>query len=381
MNENTALRMLSAVMEWDLNKSQEEHQWLRLISAVKYDGYRDFQAGMRFLESLVGWLLQFESKDRPAAYEFVRNRLVFISTVERERLVEIMYPQTVLPRLLKNVAMTRGIAPWQVYTDPKAKHQLDVARQRTLFLGLSDGARLDSFRHVNVGRISNEQVVVGTQLDAEKWQDLRKELQKSLVKLNSEQEPTFDTIYLVDDFAGSGTSFIRTEEEEGKSVWKGKLLRFLRSLGRANDELKLNFQSKDWTLVIHHLIVTDMAVEHLKKALSLVKEEMKDLYPWFANFEVTWSYRLPSNFPLTPEADPDFFALTGKYYDPRIETDATRKGGVEHLGMGYAGCALPLVLDHNTPNNTVALVWAESDDEAGPHEMHPLFYRRQRHTK
>lgn len=378
MNETIALRMLSKVMQWDLDRAQEEFQWLRLISAVKYDSYRDFLAGMRFLESLLGWLLQFDSQDRPAAYAFVRHRLAFISAVERERLVEIMYPQTVLPRLLKSVAKGCGIAPWQVYTNGTALHQLKVARRRTLFLGLSDGARLDSFRHVNVGRISNEQVVVGIQLDPEKWDDLRQELAKDLDDLRVKQDLTFNTIYLVDDFAGSGTSFIRPEvDEHGERVWKGKLMRFLRSL--KNGE---NVKSKKWTLVIHHLIITDKAIKHLNDAVRQAKEESPDDLPWFENMEVTYSYRLTNGFPLTPAGDPDFFALTQKYYDAGIQTPSTDKGGVKHLGMGYAGCALPLVLDHNTPNNSVALLWARSGGKGGQvHAMRPLFYRRSRHSK
>lgn len=44
-----------------------------------------------------------------------------------------------------------------------------------------------------------------------------------------------------------------------------------------------------------------------------------------------------------------------------LRTTHTDVGGVEHLGLGYGGCALPLVLDHNTPNNSVALLWAETE--------------------
>lgn len=373
MHENTALRMLKDVMGWDLDRSQEEFQWLRLISAVKYDSYRDFLAGMRFLESLVGWLLQFRPEDREAAYDFVRHRLVFISAVERERLVEIMYPRIVLPRLLRDVANKHGIAPWQVYTVEAARHDVKVARRRTLFLGLSDGARLDSFRHVNVGRVSNEQVVVGTQLDEEKWADLRNELQNDLRKLGSSEQPTFETIYLVDDFAGSGTSFIRKEVKDDAEEWKGKLLRFLRSLKIGS------VQSSNWRLVVHHLLLTRKAEEHLRAAVTTVREATSGDYPWFSDFEVTCSYQLPNMLPLTSPRDAAFIRLTQGYYDKSIETSATRKGGVDHLGLGYAACALPLVLDHNTPNNSVALLWAESSGDDATHRMRPLFRRRQRH--
>jgi hypothetical protein len=76
--------------------------------------------------------------------------------------------------------------------------------------------------------------------------------------------------------------------------------------------------------------------------------------------------------------------LTQTYYDPSLRTKHTDVGGVTHLGLGYGGCALPLVLEHNTPNNAVALLWAETaggdrDGVAAP-AMRPLFRRRQRHT-
>jgi hypothetical protein len=364
-------------MGWDLERSQEEFRWLRLISAVKYDGYQDFLAGMRFLESLVGWLLQFHEGDREAAYEFVRHRLVFISASERERLSAMMYPRTVLPRLLSQVAEDRGIAPWRAYLDAVALSDLHIARRRTLFLGLSDGARLDSFRHANVGTISNEQVVIGTQLDKEKWEDLRSELAKSLKELKSSADATFNTLYLVDDFAGSGTTFIRQEMKDGEPVWKGKLMKFLRSLKQGG------IQAPTWKLVVHHLIITEKAEAHLKDAIDSVRQQLaQEDIPWFTRFEVTWSHRYDSRFPLNPgnEGDKKFIDLSQVYYDKRIETEATRKGGVDHLGKGYAECALPLILDHNTPNNSMALLWAESRDELCSHEMRPLFRRRQRHS-
>ena len=56
-----------------------------------------------------------------------------------------------------------------------------------------------------------------------------------------------------------------------------------------------------------------------------------------------------------------------------------KKGGKDaHFGFGE--CGLPLVLDHNTPNNSLALLWAETPGDGGKHPMRPLFRRRQRHS-
>ena len=389
MNKNTALGLLNRVMAWELEQAQEEFQWLSLISAVKYDSYRDFVAGVRFLESLVGWLLQFDPEHREVAYRFVRDKLIFIGALERERLVELIYPRVAMPLWLERIAERHRIAGWQVNADPKARADLRIERRRTLFLGLSDGARLDSFRHVNVGRISNEQVVVGTQLDSDKWKDLKDELAKDLVRLDSSEEAKFRTIYLVDDFAGSGTSFIRTEADEstGKEVWKGKLLRFLRSL-EPSDAF-----TEDWTLVVHHLVMTRKAVGHLEEEIERFRNEYesppgKKPLPRFKYFKVKYCLLYEDDVML--EAGSNFEQLTELYYDERIETKATKKGGKDHLGRGYADCALPLVLDHNTPNNSVGLLWAESPEgplaspskyPKLPRRMRPLFRRRQRHIR
>jgi hypothetical protein len=95
---------------------------------------------------------------------------------------------------------------------------------------------------------------------------------------------------------------------------------------------------------------------------------------------------LPKDFPIDKAgaALQAFVDLTNKYYDPALQTRHTDVGGVTHMGLGYGGCGLPLVLEHNTPNNSVALVWAETlgertEEGEKTHAMRPLFRRRQRH--
>lgn len=377
VNNEVALELLAKVMDWQLDKAVDEMRWWKLISAVKYDGYRDFLAGARFLESLVGWLLQFSEEDREAAYKFARHRLVYVSALERERLIQAMYPRTVYPRLLKAVASREEIPPWKVHKSSELMKQVEIARRRTLFLGLSDGARLDSFRHANVGRISNEQVVMGAQLDKRKWADLKKDLERDLSRLEANAEPTFDCIYLVDDFSGSGTSFLRNEGAQGDAKWKGKLPRFLESLGFNDDPI----QADNCRLIVHHLMITDKACQHLQESIQQFMDGADEALPRFSAYEVTYGHKFSERLPVQPgcplhdEVEP----LTRTYYDINIETEATRKGRVDHLGMGYAACGLPLVLDHNTPNNSLALLWAESAGENGSHQMRPLFRRRQRH--
>ena len=106
---------------------------------------------------------------------------------------------------------------------------------------------------------------------------------------------------------------------------------------------------------------------------------------WASGVRFTFGTILPEELPIDAVAGryDEFLKLTRSYYDPIIRTRHTDVGGVTHLGLGYGGCALPLVLDHNTPNNAVALLWAETDggDRGGVNAlaMRPLFRRRQRH--
>ena len=95
---------------------------------------------------------------------------------------------------------------------------------------------------------------------------------------------------------------------------------------------------------------------------------------------------LPQDLPIdaVDGRHSDFLELIRTYYNPLIRTKHTDVGGVTDLGLGFGGCALPLVLEHNTPNNAVALLWAETDGDVregvSAPSMRPLFRRRQRHS-
>ena len=95
MNQELGLRILSGILEWSDEQARREFEWLRLMARLKYDGYRDFQAGMRFIESLATWLQQFERAERQVAYRFLRTTLLYIGPAEMQRLVEQFYPRFV----------------------------------------------------------------------------------------------------------------------------------------------------------------------------------------------------------------------------------------------------------------------------------------------
>lgn len=378
MNQDLGLKILGDVMRWDDERSREEFRWLRLMARLKYDGYRDFQAGMRFIESLITWLQQFKQVERETAYAFVRSTLVYIGPSEMQRLVEQFYPRTVRDRLIAMVAAERKLPAHRVLADADALAAMDRLRRQTLVMGLSDGARIDILRHSNVGLLTNEQLVIATQVDGDKWQDLLNNLREDL----ADAKVKFRLVYLVDDFAGTGTSFFRYNDKRKK--WTGKLMRFRDSIAGAQEAMDGESPfSPDWQLCVHHYAASAAAANDIVGRIDQARQALAGP-AWAVDMHFSFGAVLPSTLPLVQGRDDAFIALTNSYYDPILRTKHTDVGGATHLGLGYGACALPLVLDHNTPNNSVALLWAETDggnrNGINAPAMRPLFRRRQRHS-
>ena len=377
MNQELALKVLGTIMPWSDDQAREEFAWLKLMARLKYDGYRDFRAGMRFIESLATWLQQFAEHHRETAYQFVRQTLVYIGPGEMQKLVEQFFPHTVRSHLKHLVAAQHNAPSYRVLVDPQLQDALKVLQRKTLFMGLSDGARIDTIRHVNARHLSNEQVVQGTQVDPDKWRDLLDNLRDDLADSNAQ----FQLVYLIDDFTATGTSFLRLDPKT--ESWKGKLCRFKDSVDNANR----SFQGDtvfvdDWHLVIHHYIASTNAAKAIDERLQEAIPTFGDA--WATNTTASFGMVLPPDLPINDISHPEFVDLTNIYYDPVLRTKHTDIGKAKHLGLGYGACALPVILEHNTPNNSVALLWAETDGgmrkEVLAPPMRPLFRRRDRHS-
>ncbi|RYG89175.1 MAG: hypothetical protein EON59_01930 [Alphaproteobacteria bacterium] len=369
-----ALRLIAKVMGWpedDNEIATEEYAWLRFMAAAKYDGYSDFKAGVRFLESLATWLKQFEPDDRKVAYEFVKRRLVYISPPELQCLIEAFVPETVTPRLRENIAEELGVAPWEVWSTAAGGELFAHRLRKTLFVGMSDGSRIDALRRANPGRLLQEQVLPMLNIDDGKWRSLNKDLKAYRA------EETFDTVYLIDDFTASGTTFIRKTE----GVWSGKLKKFNDLVTKARDGLKAAFPlAENYTLHIHHYISSHQAHGNLTRMMTEAARDWTERT--FGDWRVTEGLLLPESLAMSRPADAAMLDLSDKYYDGQLfENYRTHaeEAGMTHYRYGYADCALPIVMDHNTPNNSLSLLWAETHGGEGVHAMRSLFNRRSRH--
>ncbi len=386
MLNTLALNLVADVMDWDNEVATKEYGWLQLISSMKYDGYSDFRAGVRFLESLVSWLRHFDKADRPAAYSFVKERLVYISTLEMQRVIETFIPETVTPYLRQSVAAELDIKPYEVWQSADGAEAFKRRLRRCLFVGLSDGSRIDVLRRANAGRLSQEQVIPMMNVDDEKWKSLAVDLKEELGA-----DARFDDVYLIDDFTASGTTFIRFP----KGQPKGKLYKFEKivrdaktRLAKQNEDFPL---SDGYTLHIHHYVSTRQAHDALEERVAEANKKLQNKS--FGKTFITEGMPLPDNIRVatidkttrnatpTRSNDGPIVDLCGRYYDDdlfkRLEKHC-KEAGQTDMKYGYADCALPLILEHNTPNNAIPLLWAETKGKLGK-AMQPLFFRRDRH--
>jgi len=373
MKTELAQKLIADKMSWDDARAATELTYLKLMVDYKYDNYQGYQAGSRFYLALLGWLSQFKtSAEREIAYDFLKTRLIFVSQREMHHLVSLLMP--IVDREIRHEVVNELNVPlYQSWTNRPVANRVALSRTRTLFIALSDGAKIDVFRRYNEGLISNEQVVASSEISDEKWKNLNGDLKKTISKLGlAEEEAYFERICLIDDFTGSGASFVR-RDEKNPGQWKGKIQRFYE---RYKDWIPPVYQTqgRKWPVQIHHHLASANACQQIKTSLQDYEAQQSTF-----SFTTTVSYELPDHIVINSTADAGLVKILTDYYDKDIEDDHTG----EDIWFGYRQSGLPLILDHNTPNNSLALLWASSESPgtaAKVHEMKPLFIRRKRHS-
>lgn len=369
MKETLAKRLVADLMDWKLERATSEFAWLDLMVNYKFDSYQQYGPGHRFYVHLLRWLSQYEMADRERIWKLLREHLVYISQDEMHHLVSLTGP--VIEREMRAaVAKQLGLPVYRVNDDPEASRRLAEMQCRTLYVGVSDGARIDVFRRYNEGTVNNEQVVAMIEISELKQAGLKEKLRERLDAIKSTAPATFEWVCLIDDFTASGTTSIR---EEGNGKWGGKVQRFIKEVDKTRENAPLI--TDDAHIQVHHYLASKAASIKVSGLLERFQAQSSGM-----RFIPSFSYVLPDDVVVTSTTHPDLAGLLEKSYDPGIETTHTGS----NIALGYKQCGLPLVLDHNTPNNSVATLWARSDPKAEKYEknnhMSPLFPRRQRHS-
>ena len=360
MRDELAERLLAKVMGWDSPDLARERPLLQHLADLKYDGYHNFYPGMRFVESLAVWLDQFRTtEERNLAYTLVRDRLVFVSDEEIAHFVSMVFPDLIRPRIVRKLSRELARTEGDLVSAREAPEYRTLLR-RTLFLGMSDGARVDSFRRFN-SRISHEQVYPTCDLASRKCEDLLRKLHEALEAngvLPVPAKPYFRVLVLMDDFSASGFTC------------KSKLTRVLDDLVDPTKDIQKLIRLDDLQIHVVQYIATETALNRIRESVrewSLSHRQPMDL-------SVEAVQLLPESVRVDTCSQPRLESLLRSYYDPAIETEDYLKGAHSRPFLGFDECSLPVVLGHNTPNDSLPILWFDER-----HSVRGLFPRVTRH--
>jgi len=356
MKDELANELLSKVLGWSetegVTNLQDSQVLIELqhLARYKYDDYLRFSPGSKFIESLATWLNQFErGEEREDALEFVKRRLIFVSEREIHHLAEILHPEYAKPRIRQHVANELGLAEYQI----SAIESSPIFKQRsreTLYLGLSDGARIDIFRR-STKEVDHEQVYPTYEVAQTRLKKMKEKLEEHLPEFSNE-DLRFRFVFLIDDFSDSGTSL------------KSKINGFATILNNDKQEV---FNGPETKVYVCIYIASRQALDYVKDMLR----NMKDT-PWGEVPEVFAIQILEEDLRFDSKREPGFDTLLNRYYDPSIMNEHLKVGGDSAM-YGFADCRLQIMLPHNTPNNSISLLWA-------PEPMTALFPRLERHA-
>jgi len=357
MRDDLARSVLDKLLDWTDQESADWVAELATMASYKFDDYEGFSAGERFFERLARWLAQFsDPSDRRRLVDFVRRELVFISRNEMNQAISCVYPHYIKPMLAERAAHQIGVPEYlryRVVSDTAFK----ILRRKTVFLGLSDGARLDQLRRSSA-ELSHEQFSLTSELGDHAQQSMVAKLREAIGALGGDgHDPAFEMVVFVDDFYGSGTSLINQRDD---GTWRGKLPRACDHIqALASAEVPVIVENPAVVIVLY--VASSQAKSHIELML--------------AEFQPTWKLVVVQELPqhLKTVAS-DLLRICDEFFDPTMEDK--HKGSVPR---GYMDAALPVVLFHNTPNNSISPLWADTEFEPDSLKKRALFPRYERH--
>lgn len=378
MNSNLANQLLASIMNWDSQTLASERAALEFMGSMKYDAYDRYMPGMRFMSSLVQWLNDIDEENRDKAFKFVKERLVFISSIQMNYLVDLLYDSKIRPILLDMATAETGMASY-MRSNKNVRKQFDIDKRSSLVIGLSDGAHTDILRRS--AQFDNEQVLTNYYPDGKKLKDMLDELRGD-DKLSEISNPFFRRIFLIDDFTASGKSFIRFDEKDEK--YHGKLKKIIDELcaenyidgGQKIEHLSylLDPQQENVQVDILFCIATEKAKANIENNLQAYldsKESKKKV-----KFAIHVVQILEDKLSDAIKADEELMKMLKKdkhFVRESVMSKSYEVGKNNEPWLGFDECALPVVLSHNTPNNSLPIIWQDAE------RFHGLFPRISRH--
>jgi hypothetical protein len=423
MKRELSLRLLRSILPdppWSEERLQELVSELDVLAEHKYNFYEMYQPGQLFFENLYLWLSVFTEEERTTALNFVRENLIFISREEFQQLARVLYDDRIYQRQIDIASYQTGLPRHRVRMLAESAEMQRIKRS-SLYVAMSDGARIDYFRRQNLS-ISNEQVLPTYYPSEDKAVGLINDLEKSLGK-----DARFECLFLIDDFCGSGRTLLREVVKVGLDAplegfivpqhmkarlsyrpdngelalayggnfdpqleekllalgdaipYRGAVKELMRKYAARETELAGSLKriasdsplpgmlSENARVYLCPLLVTQYALDRLNPLLSRLPAPLNAI-------EILPGAVLPNSVRVRP---PTGSQTSGETISTLCESHYSEEYEDEHTGSikyGYDDCGLPLVLHHNTPNNSIYLLWSRR-------MQNPLFVRYERHGR
>lgn len=354
MKDDVVKALLHKVISGIVNDDDEIQDYIKYFQAMaryKYDNYQQYSTGLRFIETLAIWLQQFEQNDKKMALDFVKNRIVYISSSEINLIVESCFPDK-LRFILMNITASNLNIPQYKLNTIESSPEYNLLLRQSLFCGLSDGARLDIFRRANTGVLTHEQIYLTYELSGQRVAKMKSELledltNKGVVINEGSNEDKFKTLFLMDDFSASGTSYLKVDSE---GELKGKIAGLYENLfgTTAASEIASAFDLSSLKIFIILYLCSKQAKDSIESSLDKLSEK------YGHRPELVIMYELDEQYTIKHTEDIYTVCSKDEYYDKELIEDKHTKTDIK---MGFGQCSLPLILEHNTPNNTIPLLW------------------------
>lgn len=377
MRFNQAKQFLVQLMDWDELEATKRLQEMDLMSDIKYDSYDQFMPGIKFVGNFYLWLSQFKNlQERQLMYEFVRKYIIYINSNQVSYLIDLLYNTKVIPLIRSKVvddfnAKGAKISKFN-YKQLDNSAEFKSHKRKTLFIGLSDGSHIDIIRRNSY--LDNDQVLTNYYPDDNKIEGLTKDLASSK-EVEHDAVKKFESIVLIDDFTASGSSFIRKKAD---GSFGGKLPTFFETIEKSQ-KFKDLFTER-FEIHLYFLIATNNSLGHIRNLLNEYMAAHDNL-----TVEVDCVHMLGEEAKFTSHTEPEAAAMMNiisnpLYVNEPALTDAYKESypdGNKDYHLGYKQCALTVVLNHNTPNNSMPIIWQPG--RGGNDRLYPLFYRITRH--
>lgn len=342
-------KVISDIEGVDEDQTQNYIKYFQALARYKYDNYQQYSAGLRFIETLAIWVNQFDKDDRKAALDFIKEKVVYISSQEINLIAESCFTDKLQYLLMKIAAQNLNIPEYKL-NKIENSDAYRILKRQSLFCGLSDGARLDIFRRANTGVLSHEQIYLTYELTKQRIEKMKIELINDLntnfnlgFDSNSE-EAKFKTLFLIDDFSASGTTYLKMNSQ-GKLT--GKIAALYEDIFGEKNETNA-FNKTDLKIYIILYLCSTQA----KVTIESNFDKLGELYSHKP--ELIIMHELGEEYKIRKNDNEYLLCIKEKYYDKDLIEDKHTKTNIQ---LGFSNCSLPLILEHNTPNNSVPILW------------------------